>query len=157
MKKIILNLFVMTALVLSVTSCSSDDDGGNGGAELLTMIIDGQTLSFDQIIVDEDTYTENGVEYTEIDVTATIGGDTTRVVEFSMDSGDTGADAVYYFMYREDGVEYYNNFGTSDFSIVVSSNNGSNISATFSGELTGYNNGIQVSVSITNGSVSVDY
>ncbi len=149
----------MTGLVLT-TACSSDDDSSNGGgvSDELVVTIGGQTLTFTSIIVDEDTFTDDGVMYTELDVTATIGGDTSRIIEFGLESGDTGADAVYYFYYVENGLEYYYNF-SDNFNSVVSVNNGSRLTMTFSGTLTGYDDEAQEEVEVTlqNGSLDVEY
>ena len=157
MKKFILGLFVLTSLSLT-TACSSDDDNGGSQNGELTVTIDGQAITFNSIIVDEDTYTEDGVTYTELDVTATVSGATNRIVEFGLESGDTGADALYYFYYTQNGVEYYYNFG-GEFNAVVSVNNGSSLAMTFSGTLNGYDQNTQeeVSVTFTNGTLSANY
>ena len=160
MKKFILGLFVLTSLSLT-TACSSDDDndGGSQSGEL-TVTIDGQAITFNSIIVDEDIYTEDGVTYTELDVTATVSGNTNRIVEFGLESGDTGADALYYFYYTVDGEEYYYNYD-GGFNAVVSVNNGSSLAMTFSGSLTGgeYNQetGEYNTITFQNGSISVNY
>lgn len=158
MKKFILGLFVLISLSLT-TACSSDDDGGLAPGGQLTVTLDGQPVTFTSVIVDEDTYTgDDGEVYTELDVTATIGGDTTRIIEFGLESGDTGADAIYYFNYFVNGEQFYYNF--NGFNTVVSVNNGSTLSMTFSGTLLGdYNPDTQQNNSITleNGSISVNY
>lgn len=159
MKKFFLGLFVITSLSLT-TACSSDDDNNGGGSQggELTVTIDGQTLTFNAIIVDEDIYTEGNETYTELDVTATINGDTSRIIQFGLETGDTGADAIYYFVYTENGVNYTYNFN-GEFNTVVSVNDGSSIVMTFAGTLEGYNETTQevVSVSLTEGNLSVNY
>ncbi|WP_204345993.1 hypothetical protein [Psychroserpens algicola] len=159
MKKFFLNLFVLTGLVLS-TACSSDDDGGNGGgaSDELVVTIDGQTITFNSIIVDEDTFTDDGDTYTELDVTATINGDSTRVIQFGLEAGDTGADAVYYFEYTVEGETYFYGFDNS-FSSVVSINDGSRLTMTFSGTLYGYDSESEepVELMLQNGTIDVVY
>lgn len=105
-----------------------------------------------------DTYTDtdDGTVYNDLDVTATIGGDTPREIYFGVESGDTGKNAHYAFDYIVDGVEYYENGG---FTTNVTVNNGSSIVMSFSGVLMGYENGSTTPISLTleNGSVSVNF
>ena len=158
MKKFFLNVFLLTGLVLS-TACSSDDDGGNSGAaDQLVVTIDGETLTFTTILVDEETYTDDGETYTELYVTATIGTDVSRIIQFDLEVGDTGADALYYFQYTVDGQSYFYNFDDA-FNAVVTVNDGSRLTMTFSGDLEGYDQEAQENVSITlsNGSIDVAY
>lgn len=159
MKKFFLGVFVLASMTLT-TACSSDDDSGNGGgaSDELVVTIDGQSITFTSIIVDVDTFTDDGETYTELDVTATVGGDTTRVIEFGLEAGDTGADALYYFDYTLNGVDYYDNFDSA-FNSVVSVNNGSRLTMTFSGTLVGYDQEAQENIEITlqNGTLDVEY
>ena len=156
MKKFFLGLFVLASMTLT-TACSSDDDSSGGSNSVLVVTIDGQTITFDNIIVDESTFTDDGVTITELDVTAIIGNDATRVIEFGVESGDTGADAVYYFYYTENGQEYFNSF--QNFNSVVTVNDGSRLAMTFSGTVTGYDEEQQteVEVNLQNGSIDVEY
>lgn len=159
MKKFFLNLFILTGLVLT-TACSGDDDGGNGGGadDELVVTIDGQTLTFNNVIVDVDTFTDDGETFTELDVTAIIGTDTTRVIEFGLEVGDTGAGTLFYFDYIADGQVYYNGFEGS-FNSVVSVNDGERLTMTFSGTLEGFDSETSenVTISLENGSIDVEY
>ena len=157
MKKIILNLCVLSVFVLAM-SCGNDDDNNDVSQELV-MTVDGETLTFDSVDVSPITYTEAGGQYTELEVTGTIAGNSDGVIVFELDQGDTGTDAVYYFEYTVNGVEYYDYNFDSNFNMDVTVNNGSNITATFSGDLIGYdfNTDEEEIITIENGSISVDY
>ncbi len=160
MKKIFLNLFVLAAVVFA-TSCSSDDDNGNdGGSEgQLVATIDGEVVTFNSVIVQEYTYTEGDYEYTEYDITATVDNGTGRIITFYFFEGDLGADSIFDFYYTLDGAGYYPyNCNNYDFASVVTVNNGSRFEANFSGTLCAWDNANQqeVSLSLTNGSISVD-
>lgn len=156
MKKLFLNVFVLTGLLLT-TSCNKDDDGGgnSGASNRLTVTIDGEAVTFDDIIVDSSVYTyDDGEQVTELDVTATIGGDSTRIVNFYTEVGDTGTYGLYSFNYLVDGEYYYNNGG---FNTVVSVNNGSRLTATFSGALTTFTSEGEETVMFENGTIDVNY
>ena len=142
-------------------SCnSSDDDGGDdvNGQRIETLIvtIDGQNISFNSIIVNRTALSDDG-SFTEIDFTATIDGSTERIITFYSFVGDTGADGMYNFQYRENGIDYYENF--NDFTSVITVNNGSRFEANFSGVLTGYDEEAQeeVTVNIGAGTIIVTY
>lgn len=158
MKKFFLSVFVVTLSVLTI-SCGSDDDNNdedNGGSqEQLTVNIDGQQLTFDSIIVGQTVFSDG----TELDVTATIGGGTGRIITFYTYVGDVGANAILNFTYTLDGV-YYSAFSSgTNLVTVVNVNNGARLEVNFSGILAGYDEVIQeeVFVTIENGTLLVDY
>lgn len=149
MKKLVLSLCIVTSVLLNI-SCSSDDGGGSDDPiNKLTATIDGESVTFNSIQVIE-------VTGTDTDVIATINNDATRTMRFSLGTGYTGNEAIFYVEYEKDNIEHW-----SESPIIhnVSVNNGSKIEFTFSGTLTGYNPGTQEQVSITfdNGSLYVEY
>ncbi|MFD2824046.1 hypothetical protein ACFS5M_10210 [Lacinutrix iliipiscaria] len=140
MKKIGLSLLVIFALVF--TSCSSDDDGSGGGSqnEELKMTVNGAEKTFNTVIVnDQNNSTGDGY----IQVTATIGTQTNEIISFYANQGASGSTAIDTFTYMVDGVEYSagstggsgipNNYINS----LVSTNDGSTFTATFSGVFLG--------------------
>ncbi|WP_323787970.1 hypothetical protein [Psychroserpens sp.] len=158
MKKFFLSVFVL-AVTLTTLSCNKDDDnnGDNGGGNQAQLIvtIDGQELTFDSIIVDRYDYTDDGGG-TELDITATIGGGTGRIITFYTYVGDTGANAIYNFGYTLNGV-YYSGF--NNFVSVTNVNNGSRLEVNFSGTLGGYDevNQEEIFVTLENGTIAVDF
>ncbi|WP_452220462.1 hypothetical protein [Lacinutrix salivirga] len=158
MKNLAFSLLAVFALVF--TSCSSDDDNGGGSSQVseLKATINGTALTFNTVVVDKETYTEGTETYTELDVTATIGTDTSKIFSFYLEVGDLGADALDYLYYVDNGVQY-SSFNSQNFNSVVSVNDGSNFAMTFSGTLTGYddNTGETITITIENGSITAAY
>lgn len=161
MKKFFLAVFVVA--ISSITlSCGSDDDGddGDGGVniETLSVRIDGELITFNSIIVDTYTYTDDGGG-TELDVTATIGGSTQRIITFYAYQGTTGANNVFDFTYLRNGVYYSAWQSGTNFTSVITVNNGSRLEVNFSGTLAGYDEESQEEVFVTldAGSLIVEY
>ncbi|MCB0383117.1 MAG: hypothetical protein KDD05_07420 [Psychroserpens sp.] len=158
MKKIVLSIFVV-AMSLATISCSKDDNnnnGDNGGdQQQLIVTIDGQQLTFDSFNVNRYNY-DGG---TELDITATIGGGTSRIITFYTFVGDTGSDAIFNFTYLLNG-QYYTAFNGSatNFVSVTNVNNGSRLEVNFSGNLGGYDevNQEEVIVTLESGTIRLD-
>ncbi len=149
MKKLFLFLAAST---LALTSCSKDDDGGSSIGGTITVTIDGQAKTFNTVVVNEEVLNDG---YTELSVTAAIGTSTSEIINFDMEKGDLGSDAIYSFTYTKDGVIYF----TSSFSSNVTTNNDSKkLVGNFSGTMTGFSgSGEPVNVVFTNGSFNVQY
>ena len=155
MKKIFFNLFVVVGLILS-TSCNKDDDGGgnNGASNELTVTIDGQSVTFDTVIVESDTFTFDGEQFTILYVSATVGTDASRTINFETQVGELGTFSLYAFEYLIDS-EYFYDSGA--FNSVISVNNGSRLTATFAGTLTSYTAEGEESIVLENGTIDVNY
>jgi hypothetical protein len=161
MKKFFITAFIATLSIITF-SCKSEDDGDGGGSNIenLTVTIDGEQVTFNSIIVENNTYTEDGETYGEYVVTATINNATDRIITFYVFHGDLGADAIDGFDYEFGGLDYYMySCDSFNFSSIVTVNNGSRIEANFSGTLCGWDNATQqeVSVQLTNGNILVDF
>jgi hypothetical protein len=150
MKKLFLNLFVLTALVFA-TSCSSDDDSGNGSGDEpqeLKATVDGNVVTINSVEVIQGTSTD-------MDVIAKNDAINTEF-RFGLGVGLTGEDTIFNISYKKDNVEYWTEGSYSSFVIV---NNGSRVEFTFSGTLQGYNSVTEetIYVTIENGSLYADY
>lgn len=154
MKKIF--LFIATAtLALSINSCSSDDnsDSNSGGTPggTITAKINGVSKTFNNVIVNERRYEEDG-GYTLLNVTATIGTSATDVVTFTCEKGTVGTDAIWDFHYTQGTTGYYSNPMT----IVTQTNNDTKkLKGSFNGTWTPFNSGTDLTV--TEGSFDIQY
>jgi hypothetical protein len=153
MKKIFLNLFVLTALVFT-TACSSDDDASGNDDDTtnkLIVSIDGVSMTFDTIVVDQ-------VTSTDIDVIATMSNDATKEFYFASGVGATGSNAIFLVTYENGSVEYYSD-NQNPVTHNVTVNNGSNLEFTFSGTLIRFNQNTsqQETIVLENGSLNVEY
>ncbi|RED42994.1 hypothetical protein DFQ10_107182 [Winogradskyella eximia] len=155
MKKTFFNLCVVVGLILS-TSCNKDDDGSdnNGASNELTVTIEGQVVTFDTVIVERDTFIFDGEQFTILNVTATVGTDASRTINFETEVGDLGTFSLYAFEYLING-EYFYDSGA--FNSVVSVNNGSRLTATFTGTLTAFTAEGEESIMLENGIIDVNY
>jgi len=156
MKKIF--LFIATAtLAFSMNSCSSDDNSDSNGGNTtvggtITLKIDGVSKIFNNVIVNEITGTEDGAEYTLLNVTATIGTSATEVITFTTEKGEVGADVVWDFHYTQGTTRYYSNPMT----IVIQTNNDTKkLKGSFNGTWTPSNGGTDLTV--TEGSFDIQY
>lgn len=155
MKKLF--LFVAVTTLGLMTSCSSDDNkGGNGsGSAELKVTIDGVAKTFNTIVVNEESYTDGGETYVELEITATINNDPSEMIVFSLDEGDLGASAIWTFYYIKNGESYYH----YNLSSVVQTNSNKKLKGTFSGSVAKWSNEDQqnIYVQLTNGSFDISY
>lgn len=169
MKKLILNLFVLSTFIFSLSCSNSDDDGGgnSGGGdtfiEELKVNIGGDVKTFNTIIVDNQN-TAQGDGY--IFVTATIGTQTNEIITFYVDQDAVGAQAMASFTYVNNGENYSagsisgSNIPNNYLNSSVTVNNGTRLTATFSGVLLGpYDSATDTyeTLSFNNGSVDAKY
>jgi hypothetical protein len=153
MKKIL--LFVAVS-VLTLSSCSSDDDNGGGSTvDSITMKIGGVSKTFDHVVVNEQDEGEGDVYLT---VSATIGSSASEIVVFDLYKGDLGAEAINNFSYTTNGTLYTSGWGSTTFSTMVETNNGSKIKGNFTGTLEGMDSEFNtVTVDMTNGDFNIAY
>lgn len=141
-------------LAFSMNSCSSDDNsdsnsGTPGGT--ITAKINGVSKTFNKVVVNQETFTEDGETYTELIVTGTIGNSTDEVISFDLDAGDLGAQAIYAFSYKSGSNAYY--YNGQVFNTVVQTNSNNKLVGNFSGNL-GNNDG---SVTFADGAFDITY
>jgi hypothetical protein len=146
MKKILF-LFLSVTFIMTVSSCSKDDDKAdvnfitakfNGVEERFTII--------SVILIDYDTYTD-------VVVRATPNSEPAKIVTIASEFGITGANIIWGFYYKTP-VEYFE-IDSSNFTSTVTSNSNGNYAGTFSGSVIEENNGNVVVV--TNGSFNIKY
>jgi hypothetical protein len=153
MKKLI--LFTLTALSLSLTSCSDDDgaatnNGGNGGT--FTATVNGVQKTYNTVTVSEDSYSDGEVY---LKVTGSQEGSADENIYFEMAKNETGTNAIYYSEFTTAGVQYYaGNLNTN-----VTVNNANQVKGTFSGPIYNTNSTEQDQVlfTITNGTFTANY
>lgn len=161
-------LFV-TALTLSLTSCSSDDDKGgneneNGNVENseLRVTIDGVQKTFNTIVVNEEHYEEEHWA-SDLEITATIDNNPSEMIILSLEEGSLGASAIWGFWYTKSGTTYSNGYSSSEestsISSVISTNSNKKIKGTFEAVLaSGFDeNGNLIKVVLTDGSFDISY
>jgi len=153
------SLLILFALVLLV-SCSKDDGGNNVAppVEELTVIVEGVEKTFNSIVLSTNTFTNaNDEVVTYKTVTATIDGNTAEIIHFQLGNESTGANVLWSFEYTLNG-DVYNDTNSSAITSVVSVNNETTLTATFSGYVEKWNNNTMMhdSVSFLNGSVTAN-
>lgn len=156
MKKIF--LFIATAtLAFSMNSCSSDDNSDSNGGNTtvggtITAKIDGVQKTFNNVIVNTTNFTEDGENYTFLDITATIGNSASEIITFSTIKGRVGADAIRDFNYTKNDNFFYSNPMTT---IMQTNSDSKKLKGIFSGTLTNTSGGSPIAV--TEGSFDIQY
>ena len=141
MKKLFLFVSVV-ALTVTLNSCSSDSDGGG---KSITFKVGGVSKSFSTIVAAEG----GGVVFvTAYNGTASDPGES---VQFTINSGETGAGKVTNFGYTSPGG---NDFEGNPLTSNVTTNSGSSVKGTFSGTLDGVSGSDLI---MTEGNFSIDY
>ena len=159
MKKLFLNLFVLTGFLI-LASCSGDDDGGgNNGGETATITIDGEAKTFNTVVEQE----ANNVRT----ISFSDSSDPTTVLTFVLAADVTGTSAIDQLAYfannntfTYDGtiaVSEGGNQNPQELSASVQVNTESSFKAVVSGVLSRANNGNFETVTITNGNFDVTY
>lgn len=148
MKKLFL-FVTMSVMAMSLNSCSSDDSSSVEAGGTVTLTVNGVAKTFDNVIVDKDTFDEGGETWTQLSVTASIGTSTSEVITFSLEQGDLGANAIWSMNYVKDGVNYYG----SSLTAIVQTNNSNTLKGTFSGTFEGGADPLTV----TNGSFNITH
>jgi len=152
------SLFILFTLLFSV-SCSKDDGGNNvvPPAEELTVIIEGVEKTFNSIVLSTNTYANSGNPVDYKAVTATIDGNTSEIIYFELGDTSTGANVIWTFEYTING-DVYSDDNSEGITSVVSVNNETTVSATFSGFVEKWNNTTMShdSVSFLNGAVTAN-
>ena len=153
MKKLFLFLAAST---LALSSCSSDDDGGSE-TNRITLTMNNQTKVFDVIeVVEEVHFGGSSEEYTELTVTGVISSNPTEFVEFYINKGDTGIDAIGFLSYINGAYEYLSEGPETTFtSNVTTNNNSKKLVGTMSGDIQGPAGG--TIATIASGSFNIQY
>lgn len=150
MKKLFLFLAV-SSLVLN--SCSKDDDGKKIGGTI-TVTIDGQTKTFNNVVVYEEVYNAGTAdEYTDLLVDGSIGNSTNETITFELEKGDTSSNSIYFF-YEKNGVIYSYNGMTST---ITTNNNSKKLKGNFSGTMSNFSGPEGINLEFTNGSFDIQY
>lgn len=157
MKKI---LALVCTFILILTSCSSDDNGGNNdnqGTFPLTVTINGVQKNFNSIFVDEHVYSDSEGSYTELTVIATINGDVSELIHFSVrKNSGTGAIGFESFAYTKNDV-VYSPFAINEgvYYLDVQTNSNNKLKGTFSATVG--NSETTTIIELTNGSFDISY
>lgn len=131
--------FAVITLAVSVNSCSNDDDGSS---KSVTFKVDG---------VDKNFKVESAETGSLLFITGYIGNpsDPTEYVTFTLNSEDTGANAIINFSYEN----LTSSYDPISFSSNVTENSGGKAKGTFSGTLEPFDAGSNIE--ITDGSFSI--
>jgi len=143
MKKIILFVALAT-FSMAFNACSSDDSDSSKKAGSITLTIDGTTKTFNTVVITD--YSEMG----QVRVTASIGDDTTEIIEFTAYKEQLGAHAVFSFEYTINGIKYNGN----SLVILTQVNSDNKLKGSFSGTLSNSPNNIK---NVTDGTFSINY
>lgn len=156
MKKLLLPLVAVLAF-----GCSSDKDESPQivlppSTNTLKATINGTAYTFDKIIVETQTITDEGYTYVDLHVTASINGDETRSIEFNCEQNVAGTESTYWFYaYHDFDFDYDYEETDVTFANNITINSDRRLVGTFSGTLDNYENTEQIT--ITNGSYDLTY
>lgn len=158
MKKLFLFVTAIGAVTF-LNSCSSDDNGssdssGNPGGTI-SVKINGESKTFNNVVVDKEDFVYDGVTTTYVTATGTIGNSTNELISFEVEMGEVGSQTSFF-------LKYYN--GTTHYELspqinsVVQTNSNNKLKGNFSGTLDAYNgSGEMVSVNLTDGSYDITH
>lgn len=152
MKKVFL-LMLVAGLTLSFSSCSEDNNNSTPG-DSVTMRVGGVQKTFDTVVVTETPYTQDGVEYVDLLVVASMSGNPDETLTFGGGKGYTGSGNTWGFYYRLNGVEYHEDELANPLSSNITVNSDNHFVGTFSGQVTSSAN---TTVDITEGTFDVTY
>lgn len=152
MKKLF--IFFTAITILTLSSCSKDDNNTNTSTKSLKANINGADVTFDTFKVDKVDYPDEG--YSDLTVTATKSDDETKTIIFNLEYNVIGKETCYFFSYQ-DGEDLYvheSENETFEVNITENSENG-HIKGTFVGTISG--DGTPGSVTIPNGNFDITY
>ena len=153
MKKLLMTIAVIGTAFLS--SCSKDDSSPQDNS-VVTARIDGVDYTFDTFVVDQETYTnDEGVTYTDVEVTASINADPSRVVSFIVTEGELGTEASWYFAYFLNDTAYPKI--PEEFLTQVTLSTDNHVMGTFSGQVRSIGEPIDEILTIENGRFEIYY
>ena len=138
-------LLILSFLLIGLYSCSSDDS--NSDVNFIRAKFNGTEQKFNIISVDKVDYPNEG--YSDVEVTATMSSDPTKIMILKSEYGVTG-DIIWGMYYTNDGIYYENNSQDSN----VIENSSGRYTGTFSGSLISEGEG---TVMITEGSFDIIY
>lgn len=146
MRKLLLFVCVVASIALS--SCSDDDNNAAPRLSKVTATINGTNYAFDYVTVDRLEFTD----YNDLNIVATTEADPNDWIEFNCTEYATGTDITYFFAYYIDEVWYKQQ---PDLTVNVTVNNEDKLEGTFSGTFEHYDESINETITITNGTFEI--
>lgn len=140
---------LVTTLMLSLNSCSKDDNSDPTGNSV-TMKVGGVEKTFNTVVVNQIPYED----YIDLIITASNNGSTTEFVTFGISKDDIGAGHSWGFEYTLNGMLYSEGEAVSTVSSNATTNSDNKLIGTFSGTVTSSEN---VSLDLTQGSFDITY
>ncbi|RTY89368.1 hypothetical protein [Flavobacterium sp. GT3R68] len=151
MKKVFL-LMLVAGLTLPFNSCSSDNNSTPGDS--VTMRVGGVQKTFDTVAVTQTPYTQDGVDYVDLTIVASMSGNPDETVTFGAAKGFTGTGNSWGYSYLLNSVEYNEDELNNPMNSNITVNSNNHLVGTFSGPLTSSGN---ASVDITQGTFDITY
>ncbi len=148
--KRLLTLIILSAAML--TSCSKDDDDPQPDS-VVRATIEGVEYTFNTINVELYPYPEEG--YTDVEVTASVDGDPSRLITFIVTREVVGPHASWYFSYFENDTAMPKVDG--EFSTIVNENTQTTLKGTFAGTVRSVGNPVVENRAIANGTFDITY
>ena len=139
-------LLILSFALIGIYSCSTDDDKSE--VNFIRAKFNGIEKKFNIISVDIVNYVIEG--YSDIEVTATMTSDATKIIVLKSEYGTTG-DIIWGMYYTTDGTYYQNDENLTNSNVTV--NSPGRYTGTFSGTLNS-STGI---VLVTEGSFDIIY
>ena len=148
--KRLLTLLIIAGTVL--TSCSKDDDNPKPKSQVKATI-EGVEITFNTVNVELYHYPQEG--YTDVEVTASVNNDPTRLITFIVKRNVVGPHASWYFSYFENATAFPKVEG--EFSTVVNENTQTTLKGTFSGTVRSVGNPVEENRTLANGTFDITY
>ena len=163
MKKLFL-FFILSALTLSISSCSDDDsnptDNNNNTGGIVSFNVDGIQKNFDKIIIEEMPTTTDGEK--ELIITAYQNDNPSETIIFPLIEGKIGTNNHSgTWQYKSNG-QTYTQFNEHTITSIFQINDTENLKGSFSGSLgysvynTGTGNYDLFTENITNGNIDIN-
>lgn len=155
MKKLLL-LIAVAATALS-SGCGSDDNNSEPvitPTNFIRSTVNGVDVNYDVMATTKESYTIDGVDYTDLIVTASKSNDPSKSITFSSAYLESGTESVFYFELNHDELEY-DTGNPHSFVITLSESTANNVKGTFAGTLSNFDN--TNSAVVTNGTFDIKF
>ncbi|HMK06386.1 MAG TPA: hypothetical protein VK476_02585 [Flavobacterium sp.] len=155
MKKLL--LFITIAITAISSGCGSDNNTNEPvvtPTNFMRSTVNGVDVNYDVIATAKENYISEGVEHTDLVITASKSDDPSKSITFSSAYLEPGTDSVFYFELNHDELEY-DTGNPHSFVITLAESTANSVKGTFTGTLSNFDN--TSSAVITNGNFDIKF
>lgn len=152
-KLLILSAVVVTAIL---SGCSSDKNKSEpiaAPANFMKSTVNGVDVNYDFMTANKQSYTSNGIQYTDLIINASKSDDPSKSITFKSAYLQPGSQSVFYFELNNNQLEYDTN--NLDSFITLTESTANRVRGTFAGTLSNFDN--TNSAVVTNGSFDIRF